>query len=308
MEFMPLYGDRMLGSETWIQCDFESKVAALRLWWRAYAHEVPASSLPNNDTLLAEYAGYGNGIRAWKKVKDQAMRGFVLCSDGRWYHEVVAKIALKSWEMRKESREANDNKSDRQRRWREKLKLLSAQLRDLGVDVPRGASVETLETLLASTVDVYKASRETGKTATATATATGQQQTYVSPPSTRDATRRGAVSALLRASGVQITPGDPFLVQWVESGVTDAHLTEAVDRARLNKPKPKPIPAKYLDPIVREVMQAKVNGHGRSREAAWWSSNEGIDRKGREIGLPPGALESYEDYKVRIFAKLKAAP
>lgn len=113
MEFMPLYGDRLMGSETWIRASFEAKVAGIRLWWRAYAHEVPAASLPDDDALLADYAGYGVSVKAWRKVREQAMRGFVLCSDGRWYHPIVAELAMKAWALRLRER-------DKQRRWRER--------------------------------------------------------------------------------------------------------------------------------------------------------------------------------------------
>lgn len=104
-EFMPLYGDRLFKSETWIAASADAKVAALRLWWHAYAHEVPAASLPDNDRLLAEYAGYGMATRAWQKIKPQAMAGFVLCSDGRLYHENLAAWALEAWAKRVKDRQ-----------------------------------------------------------------------------------------------------------------------------------------------------------------------------------------------------------
>jgi hypothetical protein len=105
LQYMPLFGERLFGSETWIAASADGKVAALRLWWRSYAHEVPAASLPDNDQLLAEYAGYGVAVKAWKRIRAQAMRGWLLCSDGRLYHPVVAQIALESWESRKRNRE-----------------------------------------------------------------------------------------------------------------------------------------------------------------------------------------------------------
>jgi uncharacterized phage protein (TIGR02220 family) len=101
-EFIPLFGDRLFGSETWIGITADAKLAALQLWWRAYAKEVPASSLPNNDALLSNYAGYGTQTNAWRKVKPQAMRGFVLCTDERWYHPFVAELALEAWKGRKQ--------------------------------------------------------------------------------------------------------------------------------------------------------------------------------------------------------------
>jgi len=113
MPYMPLFGDRLFGSATWIAASPEAKVAALRLWWRSFAHEVPAGSLPNDDMLLADYAGYGVAVKAWQKIKPQAMRGWLLCSDGRLYHRTVAEVALEAWEQRKRNRE-------KQARWRNK--------------------------------------------------------------------------------------------------------------------------------------------------------------------------------------------
>lgn len=112
-EFMPLFGDRLFKSETWISASADAKVAALRLWWDSYGHEVPAGSLPDNDGLLAEYAGYGVMVKAWKKLKPQAMRGYILCSDGRWYHPLVAELAMDGWKERVRNRE-------KQRAWRER--------------------------------------------------------------------------------------------------------------------------------------------------------------------------------------------
>ncbi|WP_395452872.1 hypothetical protein ACHMW5_02415 [Azospirillum melinis] len=99
-EWMPLYGDKLLNSETWVLASAEAKVAALTLWWQSYAHQRPAGSLPNNDRLLADAAGYGVAVAAWKAIKEEALRGWVLCSDGRLYHPVVAKLALQAWETR----------------------------------------------------------------------------------------------------------------------------------------------------------------------------------------------------------------
>lgn len=72
---------------------------------------------------------------------------------------------------------------------------------------------------------------------------------------------RGNLAALLRQKGVQVTPGNPLLVEWVSAGITEHEALEAVARARLNdgKQEPNPIPARYLDPIIREVLQERGN-------------------------------------------------
>lgn len=82
------------------------------------------------------------------------------------------------------------------------------------------------------------------------------------------ATGRGRLSAALRAAGVQVTSQNPFLVRWVEQGVTGAEAKEAVDRARMGgKPSPVPIPAKYLDRIIADIIAERANG-GRRFDSA----------------------------------------
>jgi hypothetical protein len=77
----------------------EAIVAAILLWGVAW-HQVPAASLPDDDKLLARYAGYGRSVDKWLEVREGALRGFVLCSDGRLYHRVLAEKANNSWDQR----------------------------------------------------------------------------------------------------------------------------------------------------------------------------------------------------------------
>ena len=94
--YMPLHGHRMLQSETWIKNSAPGKVAALALWWASWL-QVPAASLPNDDVLLAHYAGYGVAVEAFAAIRHEAMRGWVLCSDNRWHHKFLAEIAAEAW-------------------------------------------------------------------------------------------------------------------------------------------------------------------------------------------------------------------
>lgn len=114
-DYMPLYGERLFKSQTWIAASAEAKIAALRLWWHAYAHEVPAASLPNNDVLLSEYAGYGVAVKAWQRVKQQALHGFVECSDGRLYHPRLSEWAIEAWDLRVKERQRKANWRAKQR-------------------------------------------------------------------------------------------------------------------------------------------------------------------------------------------------
>lgn len=117
-EFMPFYGNHLFGS------DFNSRAsdaewrAAVTLWWAAW-NQVPAASLPDDDTALCRLADMGRELRAWRRIKEVALHGFVKCSDGRLYHKFLAPKACEAWERRLKERErkskwrqAKDGKKD----------------------------------------------------------------------------------------------------------------------------------------------------------------------------------------------------
>jgi hypothetical protein len=101
-EYMPFYGDRLFKSHTWIKASAEARCAMLRLWWHAFAHEGPpagpSGSLPDDDLLLAEYAG--SNVKAWPSLRVVVLSKWAKCSDGRLYHPVVAAIVMQSWEVK----------------------------------------------------------------------------------------------------------------------------------------------------------------------------------------------------------------
>jgi hypothetical protein len=93
---MPLDVVRLCDSETVVLTEPEEFRAAVVLWAKSW-HQLPASSLPLDDRLLADLAGYGRAVKEWRRVREGALRGFIHCSDGRLYHPVVADIAIDSW-------------------------------------------------------------------------------------------------------------------------------------------------------------------------------------------------------------------
>jgi hypothetical protein len=96
---MPFDVQRFRDSDLVTEEEPEAIVAAILLWGAAW-QQVPAASLPNDDRALAKFAGYGRSIAAWHQVKHGALRGFIECSDGRLYHEVVAEKANEAWDKR----------------------------------------------------------------------------------------------------------------------------------------------------------------------------------------------------------------
>jgi len=100
LPWMPIDTVRLLDSDLFALATGEEFKAAVALWCKAW-QQVPASSLPEDDRVLAHLSGAGT---RWKKVKEQALRGFVRCSDGRLYHPVIAEKALEAWGHRKAQR------------------------------------------------------------------------------------------------------------------------------------------------------------------------------------------------------------
>lgn len=96
---MPFDIGRFRDSQLVTHEDPEAIVAAILLWGVAW-HQVPAASLPDDDRLLAKYAGYGRALDSWLAVRDGALRGFVKCQDGRLYHRTLAEKANAAWDSR----------------------------------------------------------------------------------------------------------------------------------------------------------------------------------------------------------------
>ena len=112
MDGFMLNVERLLASELWAVATGEEFKAAVGLWTRAWK-QLPAASLPDDDRILAAFAGIA--VSRWKRVKGVAMRGFVLCSDGRFYHHVLAEDAIRAWGRKESFRERG--RRGNERRW-----------------------------------------------------------------------------------------------------------------------------------------------------------------------------------------------
>ncbi len=97
--YMPLLAQRLRDSKMVSSVSAEEFRSAVLLWAAAW-HQTPAGSLPDDDGELAQLAGYGFVLRAWKKVRKGALRGYVKCSDGRLYHPVAAELVMEAWDTK----------------------------------------------------------------------------------------------------------------------------------------------------------------------------------------------------------------
>lgn len=115
--FMPLEVVRFRGSHLVATASAEGIVAAIMLWTASW-HESPAGSLANDDRTLANAAGFGRSVAAFLAVKDEALHGFVECSDGRLYHPVVAEQVVIAWTRKIEQRHRSE--VARRKKWNER--------------------------------------------------------------------------------------------------------------------------------------------------------------------------------------------
>lgn len=110
-----LDAEALLASELVALATPEEIAAALMLWCRAW-QQVPHGSLPNDERVLAAFSKAKN----WKKVRDMALRGFVLCSDGRLYHKTLCVKVMEAWSQRLAYQSKRKKDADRLAEWRDK--------------------------------------------------------------------------------------------------------------------------------------------------------------------------------------------
>ena len=92
-DWFPFFHKRLRQSSFWKRASDLACRISVDLWAEAY-EQVPAASLPDDDHLLAEWAGFGRrDISGWLAVKDEVMSAWVRCDDGRWYHAVLSEVA-----------------------------------------------------------------------------------------------------------------------------------------------------------------------------------------------------------------------
>lgn len=109
--------ERLMASELVAISSGEEFKAAVLLWCRAWK-QVPAASLPDDERVLAAFAGCS--LQRWRKIRAVALRGFVRCADGRLYHRVLAEDALRAFARHQAYRARRAADQERLRDWRAK--------------------------------------------------------------------------------------------------------------------------------------------------------------------------------------------
>lgn len=240
LDYLPFFGNHLFGSEFNARCSDAEWRAGVTLWWAAW-NQQPAGSLPDDDLALCRLADLGRDLKLWRKIKDNALRGFVLCSDGRLYHRFLCKQVMVAWEKRVQERE-------RKRKWREKRHGQDADgdgdkdRDETGTRVGTGQGRNGLVPSDGNGRDV-----------------TGRDVNTIGSKERigRDTTPAVDLAVALRALGVPDANGsNPVVLGWAEQGITVAQAQEACRIAQQDRLKPRPS-VRYLDPIVQELLAGR---------------------------------------------------
>lgn len=122
--------------------------------------------------------------------------------------------------------------------------------------------------------------------------------------------RATQIAVLLRRNGAcqNTHSGSKGIAELVEQQATDAQVLTALETAKQRRKdtgSSQPVTAAYLLPIVRDLQQDPPAAAAKPKHDVWWTSNAGIDRKGRELGLFARPTEDYPSFKDRIFDEIR---
>jgi hypothetical protein len=317
--FMPLDVVRLRDSDLAVTAEADEFRCAVLLWCAAW-HQVPAASLPDDDKVLAQYAGYGRVVKEWLKVRDGALRGWVKCSDGRLYHAVVAEKANEAWLAKLRQRlktECSRIKKHNERHPGANVPFpeFDAWL-EAGCPVGQPLFVPSDKPLMSpgQTDDVTGEKHSKGQgegqgqgQLTSKSESSSQASTEIGAGRPRDddrsqeSKRGAAIAALLRECGIEATSGDAVVCAWAtDARVSREILALAIEKARKSKPN-ETIPLAYLDKAVQSVLQrqnAPATPIAASVPPAPPRKPQGNDPKGTD--------ESYEDWQARVAAYERA--
>jgi len=121
-----------------------------------------------------------------------------------------------------------------------------------------------------------------------------------------DGERKKQIQTLFEKEGLNIGLDDGRIALLIQQALTVEEVEEAIAQAKEMRRR-----ASSSTPINTGFVLAILKGMRRkaqtldSSEDTWWKSNEGIDLKGRELGMRAQGSESYDSFKTRIFAELR---
>lgn len=257
MPFMPLDVNRVRDSSLAIRATGDEFRAAVLLWCASW-NQIPAASLPNDDAELCFFVGLGRDLKAWRRLRERALHGWILCDDGRLYHPVVAEKAMEAWEQREAYQDRRDNEAERVKNFRNEHKRLRDLLRGAGVVLPWNAKMDELRERAHAMglqrdlqhdlqppsnapVTVTGSLPATAKTGTGTGTGIKDQERVIDASADTPApdqpppqpTEAGRTCLLLRGLGIPATnPSHAELVALLAAGATPEEIADTARELR----------------------------------------------------------------------------
>lgn len=267
-----------------------------------------------------------------RKAVDYVLDKFFTVTDEGHMQKRAQAVIEAYWDREPAAESKRENTRIRQQRTRDRRKSLFDQLRELGVTPEFNAPMRYLEAELSRVTveNSHSGHKSVTRDDTLTQTPDTNPQSpdlktlhddasvpdredsltaaplppREAPPTSNDPAIQ--LSVALRKQGVVVTFTHPAVQDWATKGVTVEMLTEAVAAARLSKGENAKIPPNYLVPIVNDLLNPQAaatpgtNGKARNDDWGWKKSNQGIDAKGRELGMFARGGESYNDFAHRI--------
>lgn len=244
--------------------------------------QTPAGSLDGSDSLIA--ARMGMPAKTFAKYRDALMRGWVKCSDGRWYHHLMIECVLNM--LAKRGKDA----------------LRSAQRRSRAAGdawSPAGVTRDA-----AVTHEGVGGESDTKHHAQGTRTRKGRAE-VLPPDRARAQAFAEQVCKAMRAAGLKTAKaGDPAVLALCESGATEAEFVCIAEEAVL---KEKGFAWAMSALRGRRADASKDRGAGGSDAAEWHETLAGVAARGASMGMPwsddgwvNGEWMAFPTYKARV--------
>lgn len=317
---MPLDVVRLRDSDLAALESPEACWAAVLLWCASW-HQLPAASLPDDDRVLSQLAGFGRVVKEWQRIRAGALRGWIKCGDGRLYHPVVAEKAREAWSAK------------RLQRYKTECARIKKHNQRHGTSIPCPSADEYLSpgyvdptqgdkkglspgTSVPCPSDVPRKMPSKGQ-----GEGQGEGQGYVNPGSSGIATASGragpdaakpppnaaaAFAGALAGHAIACSPADARLRRWAEEGATlsdvDHAIAKATDRRR-REHSAQPLNVGLIDVILADVLAARAAPSVVAAGGAggWWDTASGITARGATLDVHQGADEPFPYFKARVF-------
>lgn len=319
--FMPLDVVRLRDSDLAALESPDACWAAVLLWCASW-HQIPAASLPDDDRVLANLAGFGRVVKEWMKVRDGALRGWILCADGRLYHPVIAEKANEAFtrkleqgwrtecaRIKKHNQRHADEKDHIQTPTLEEF-LSSRQSSNVPWDIlksPEPVQRETQSNRQGEGQGQRQRDTEIIGSVSSSESSTPKPATPAAPPANQDSnpqTTAGEVCKAIKAMGVsQVNPGNILLTTLIDAGATLEEFTgaaqAAVEKKKLN--------FSYVLGIVRSqreeakaAAEVIATGNIKPAEKPWYITASGIEAEAKRRNLTIGRDEQIPQFMARV--------